>query len=74
MPAPTGRSVIETKVRIDGKPVTVQSTRNPTIDDVVVAEGRLYLASLDRGNPDISSGHRVPAEVRDHLVRLGVER
>lgn len=74
MPAPAGRSVIETKVRVDGRPATVQAIRSPTIDDVVIAEGRLYLASLDRADPAISSGHRVPIEVRDYLVRLGVER
>lgn len=74
MPAPAGRSVIEAKVRVGGKPVIVQAIKSPTIDDVVVAEGRLYLASLDMSDPAISSGHRVPVEVRDYLVRLGVER
>ena len=74
MASPTPRTIIESKLRIDGKPVTVQVLRNPTVEDVVVVEAKLYLASLDRGDSSITTGHRVPLDVRDHLVRLGVER
>lgn len=67
------RTDIQTKTYLDGKPYTIYLIDNPTIDDVLMVEMRLYAAEVMNGfSPD--PNHRVSREVRDLLIRLGVER
>lgn len=65
------RDEIETRFNIEGKPVIVKLINNPTIDDVVVTEARIFASSLETGE-DLSS-RRVSRSLRDYLIRLGIE-
>lgn len=64
---------IETRYIVAGKPVFINLIENPTIDDVVVTEARVYAASLDRRDPTLND-RRVSRDIRDFLIRIGVER
>lgn len=66
------RTNIATKATLDGKPYTVFVVDNPTIDDVVVVEMKLRAAELMNGVTN--EGYRVEKDIRDVLIRLGVER
>lgn len=66
------QTIIETAVTIDGAPSTVRLVNNPTIDDVLVGEMFEQATSIWRG--DDLSEHRVGRDMRDYLIRLGVER
>lgn len=66
------RTDIDTKVAIDGEPYSLVLIDNPTIDDVLVVEMKLKAAEVVNGEPDPT--RRVEREVRDVLLRLGVER
>lgn len=67
------RAVVTTRLIVEGKPLLVNFINNPLIDDVVETEARIYAASLDRQDTTLND-RRVPRDVRDYLVRLGVER
>ena len=66
------QTVIESQVIFDGAPCTMRLINNPTIDDVLIGEMYGQATSIWRG--DDLSNHRVPRELRDYLIRLGVER
>jgi hypothetical protein len=66
------RTDISTKAVLSGRPYTIYLVDNPTIEDVLVVEMRLYSAEVMNG--DTPSNHRVSRDVRDLLIRLGVER
>jgi len=59
---------------IDGKPYFVNVISNPTIDDVVVTECRIRAAEIEQQQSLGESGRRVQRDIRDFLIRLGVER
>ena len=67
------RMVIPSRMIVDGAPLLINLIRSPTIDDVVITEARLYAASLDREDPSLTA-NEVPWDIRDYLIRLGVER
>jgi hypothetical protein len=60
------------KVEVNGVPYTVTFIDSPTIDDVVVTESRIYAAEIM--NSSTPMDRRVDRDVRDILIRLGVER
>jgi hypothetical protein len=60
-------------VIIDGSAYEITLFDNPTIDDVVVAEARIHAASID-GRPNLVEGRVVSREIRDFLIRLGVDK
>jgi len=66
------RTEIRSQVVLDGRPHTVLVLDNPTIEDVLVVEMRLRAAELANGveHPE----HRVSRDIRDILIRTGVER
>lgn len=66
------RDEVETRYIVDGKPVLIKLINNPTIDDAVIAEARVYATSVERGNVD--PDRVVSRDLRDFLIRLGVER
>jgi hypothetical protein len=66
------RTNITSKVSIDGKPYTILLVDNPTIDDVVVVEMKLRAAEMMNSQEDPE--RRVEKDVRDALIRLGVDR
>ncbi len=68
----TVRNDIETHFLIDGKPVLIKLINNPLIDDVVVSEARAQATAIERGT--IDPDRRVARDLRDFLVRIGVER
>lgn len=67
------RQDIETRMVVEGQPYIVRLINNPTIEDVVVTEMRLTLAEKD-GSITLDEDHRVSRNIRDFLIRLGVER
>jgi hypothetical protein len=67
------RTDITTKVLLNGQPYSIFLVDNPTIDDVLAVEMRLYAAELMNGVSQ-DANHRVSRDVRDVLIRLGVER
>jgi hypothetical protein len=66
------RTDIKTRAVLNGRPYTIFLVDNPTIEDVVAVEIRLYAAEVMNGASP--SEHRVSRDVRDLLIRLGVER
>ena len=56
----------------DGRPYTIFVVDNPTIEDVVVVEAKVYAAEIM--NNSTPPERRVSREIRDILIRLGVER
>lgn len=57
---------------IDGEPFLVNLISYPTIDDVVVTEMRLTAYEIFSGKKDAT--RRVDRQIRDYLIRTGVER
>lgn len=66
------RAKAESKVVIDGKPYIVSIIDNPTIEDVVETEARIYAAEVMNNTP--REDRRVERPIRDFLIRLGVDR
>lgn len=66
------RTNVATKVALNGRPYTVFVVDYPTIDDVIVVEMKLHAAEII--NNEVNEGYRVDRDVRDVLIRLGVER
>jgi hypothetical protein len=67
------RQEVESRVVLDGKPVVVKLISNPTIDDVVVTETRIHAAEIFN-QVSLSDERRVQRDIRDFLIRIGVER
>jgi hypothetical protein len=68
----SNRSVVVSRLIVEGEPLLINMIQNPTIDDVVETEARIYAASLDRQDPTLND-RRVPRDVREFLIRIGVE-
>ncbi len=66
------RNDIEGRFLVDGQPVLIKLINNPTIDDVMVTEARVQATAVERGAVD--PDRRVARDIRDFLIRLGVER
>jgi hypothetical protein len=66
------RDEVETRYIVDGKPVLIKLINNPTIEDVMNTEARVQATMIERGN--IDPDRRVSRELRDFLIRLGVEK
>jgi hypothetical protein len=65
------RTNINTQVTMDG-PYTILLIDNPTIDDVMVVEMKLKAAEYLTNTPQ--PDRKVEKDVRDALIRLGVDR
>lgn len=68
MPFRTSAAV---KVQAGGRPYTVTVLDNPTIDDILVVEMQVQAFQIAQGE---TLDRRVGRDVRDVLIRLGVER
>lgn len=68
----SSRSEIDAKFAVNNKSLLVKLINNPTIDDVLNIEARVYAASVGQGNLD--TDRRVERDLRDFLIRIGVER
>lgn len=66
------RTSVVTKANVDGRPYTVLLIDNPTIEDVMVVEMKLRAAELMNQSTDET--RRVEKDVRDALIRLGIDR
>lgn len=66
------RTNAATKVMLGGKPHTVFVVDYPTIDDVLVVEMKLRASELM--SEPLPDGYRVDRDIRDVLIRIGVER
>ena len=57
---------------VDGKPLLISLIQNPLIDDVLITEARLQATDIEE-RVTSNSDRRVGRDVRDFLIRLGVE-
>ena len=65
--------IITNRMIVDGKPLLVSLIQNPLIDDVLITEARLQATNIEE-RVSSNSDRRVGRDVRDFLIRLGVER
>jgi hypothetical protein len=65
--------IVTQRLVVEGKPLIVSLIQNPLIDDVLITEARLQATDIEEGNIS-NADHRVDRDVRDYLIRLGVER
>lgn len=68
------RNEVETKFVVEGAPLRITLLQNPIIDDVLVSEARVQATSVETGDPSLVQERRVGRDLRDFLIRLGVER
>ena len=68
----TNRQEVQNRLVIEGRPFLVNLIANPTIDDVVITEMRLHAHEISSGQTD--PDRRVSRDIRDFLIRIGVER
>lgn len=61
------------RLLIEGRPYFVRVIHNPTIDDVIITEARVRASGIENGSPS-DDDRRVQRDIRDFLIRLGVER
>lgn len=66
------RQEAEGRLIVNGRPVVYKVISNPLIDDVVITEAKLLASEIENG--PFSEDRRVERNVRDFLIRLGVER
>lgn len=66
------RKDIEERLVVEGVPFVVRLVESPTIEDVVATEARLHASKIE-GYP-IPFDHQVERDVRDFLIRLGIDR
>lgn len=66
------RTNLITKANVDGRPYTILLVDNPTIEDVLVIEMKLRAAELMNQTADDT--RKVEKDVRDALIRLGIDR
>lgn len=67
------RQEVESRLVVNGEPMVVRLISNPTVDDVVITEARVWAAEFENG-PLTAGERRVDRGIRDFLIRLGVER
>jgi hypothetical protein len=67
------RQEVESKILLEGKSYSIKLIHNPTVDDVVITEARIQAAEISNGDVLVDE-RRVQRDVRDFLIRLGVER
>ena len=65
--------VVSQRMIVEDKPLLVSLIQNPLIDDVLITEARLQATDIEEGN-SANPDRRVGRDVRDFLIRLGVER
>lgn len=68
------RAVVTANLLVNGKPVSVSLIDNPLIDDVLITEARIQAASIINQDPSLVDNRRVSKDIRDFLIRTGVER
>ena len=66
------RQEVDGRLHIEGRPYIVKLIHNPTVDDIVITEGRI--AAYERMQGSATEERRVQRDIRDFLIRLGVER
>lgn len=68
------RNEVETKLVVDGKPLTITLLQSITVDDVIGTEAQVQATAINKANQQMLVGRRVDRNIRDYLIRLGVER
>ena len=66
--------VVAQRLIVNGKPLLVSLIQNPTIEDILVTEAQLQASNVEQQVTVTSDDHRVDRDIRDFLIRLGVER
>lgn len=65
--------IITQRLVVDGKPMIVSLIQNPTIDDILVTEAQIQATTIEEQS-EVNPDRRVERDIRDFLIRLGVER
>lgn len=68
------RNEVVTSLVVDGERLKITLLQSPLIDDIIVTEARVQATSIETKNKDMLQGRRVDRNLRDYLIRLGVER
>lgn len=68
------RNVVTARVIVGGRPLLISLIDNPLIDDVLITEARIQAASIAFQDDSLVVGRHVSRDIRDFLIRLGVER
>lgn len=68
----SNRIEVDSRLFIDGRPYVMNLIANPTIDDVLITEMRVRAHEIVSGKTD--DERRVSRDIRDFLIRVGVER
>lgn len=68
------RNEVPIRMVVDGEPLLVTLIQNITIDDVISTEARIQATAIETGDSSIVTDRQVSFELRDFLIRLGVER
>ena len=63
---------VYSKVTINGQIYNIKLINNPTIDDIVETEARIY--AIGRKNGQVDENRYVKRSIKDFLIRVGVER
>lgn len=74
MVAIANRNEVPMRMVVNGEPLLVTLLQNFTIDDVLLTEARVQATSIETGDASLVDGRQVSFNIRDYLIRLGVER
>jgi hypothetical protein len=66
------RRDIQQRLIVGGRPYVITLLHNPTIDDVLLTEARVAAAAIESKVSD--EDRSVSRDIRDYLIRTGVER
>jgi hypothetical protein len=70
----SNRADIPSRLLVDGKPLLVTLISNPTIDDVLIGEARVEATAIESRDLTVLDSRRVPRNIRDYLIRQGVQQ
>jgi hypothetical protein len=68
------RQEVISSMTVDGAPITLKLISHPVIDDILLTEAKIAAFEVENGPVDPTGERRVGRDVRDYLIRIGVER
>jgi hypothetical protein len=70
----SNRTVIQQQLIVGGIPTEYIFIENFNIDDVVTAEARVQATSIETNNPALVQDRVVARDIRNFLIKLGIEQ
>jgi hypothetical protein len=65
------RTEVVSDIVVAGRPLTLKLLSHPLIDDILLTEAQIAAFEIENGPGE---ERRVGRDIRDYLIRLGVER